>query len=198
MSSLVKPEYGPTLPELVGPRLSAWPRWAKAALVVLGLLVIVGALLVYRDRANDRRSLVVREPIAFNLAYPVGKLQRVAPRAGEVLRLQTPPGTAAPAAMTVRVVTLSPYRGDIAGTLPVFASGLIDDMAGGYPGFVLRGEGRARINEPTGYQIQFQFTRDGRTFYGRRTLLFKDEPGRARRGPTSRSSRPARRLDPER
>ena len=45
------------------------------------------------------------------------------------------------------------------------------------PQFILRSEGRARVNSQPGYQIQFQTKQGGRTAYGRRTLLFKDEPG---------------------
>ena len=46
---------------------------------------------------------------------------------------------------------------------------------------MLRSEGRARVNSQPGYQIQFQTSSGGRTVYGRRTLLFADEPG-AREG----------------
>ena len=33
------------------------------------------------------------------------------------------------------------------------------------------------MNSQPGYQIQFQTSSGGRTVYGRRTLLFADEPG---------------------
>jgi hypothetical protein len=44
------------------------------------------------------------------------------------------------------------------------------------PGFVLRSEGRARINTSPGYQIVYQVQIGGHTGYGRRVLLVPD-PG---------------------
>jgi hypothetical protein len=76
----------------------------------------------------------------------------------------------------VRPITLPAYRGDPAGVEPIVASGLIAQMRRTYPGFILRSESRTRINRQPGYQIQFQTRVDGRTAYGRRTILFPDEP----------------------
>ena len=57
---------------------------------------------------------------------------------------------------------------------------LIDRMRGTMPGFVWRGDGRVNYNRQPGYEILFQARIDGRTWYGRRTLLVPggDEPPR--------------------
>jgi len=177
VSSAVKPEFGPTLPQLVGPRLRAWPRWARVALAVAGALVVAAVFWVLFLKDDGRVSVLAREPIAFNLLYGEGKLVRAVPRDGEVLRLVTPATDPDPASATVRPVVLPPYEGDVSGVLPTYATGLIAQMRAADPEFVLRSEGRARVNGQPGYQIQFQTKQGGRTAYGRRALLFVDEPG---------------------
>jgi len=173
----VQPAYGPTLPEIAGPYWRRLPRWARIALLVGAVLLVVAIVVVARRGAEPRDTIVVKSPLAFNLVYQADRLSRVAPLAGEELRLRSPAGTAAPALVTVRAVRLPPYSGDPAGTLPVFASGLITQMRRADPTFVLRSEGRARVNGQPGYQIQYQVTRNGQTVYGRRALLFEDKPG---------------------
>jgi hypothetical protein len=169
--SVVRPEFGPTLPELVGPRVRALPRAAQIALAIAAALVVAAlALVVLRDREDPRAHAVVREPIAYNLVYP-DSLRKVAPRAGETLRLETPPGTAAPQSFAVKPFTLPPYHGDSTGILTLMSGQLILRMAKQYPGFVWRGDGRVNYNRQPGYEILFQTKIDGRTTYGRRTML---------------------------
>jgi hypothetical protein len=168
--SAVRPEFGPTLPELVGPRLAKLPpvlRVAVLALVAAVVLVVALRLTGVTAPQPDRFPIVVTSgPVPFNLA-PDGRLRRVAPGPGELLRLE---GSAA--RMTVRPLRLPPYRGDANGTLPVLVEGLVGSMARSYDDFVRRyPEGRANVNRQTGYQLHFQFRRDGRLWYGRRVLL---------------------------
>ncbi|HEY5142680.1 MAG TPA: hypothetical protein VII98_04205 [Solirubrobacteraceae bacterium] len=177
MSSLVRPEFGPTLPQIAGPHWRRLPRWARIGLAVGAVLLVIAIVLVARSGAEPRDTIVVRSPLAFNVVYQADKLDRIAPVAGDELRLRSPASTAAPALVTVRPVRLPPYTGDPAGTLPVFASGLITEMRRADPNFILRSEGRARVNGQPGYQIQFQTTQNGHTVYGRRALLFEDKPG---------------------
>ena len=81
--SVVRPEFGPTLPELLAqPRVRALPRAARVALAAVAALVVVALayLLVLRGEQDGRERAVVREPIAYNLVYPPS-LQRVRPAA---------------------------------------------------------------------------------------------------------------------
>jgi len=169
--SVVRPEFGPTLPELVGPRVRALPRAAQIALAVVAALIVVGLLfLLRRDTEDTRAHAVVRRPIAYNLVYPPS-LERVRPRQGETLRLQTPAGTAAPQSFAVKPFKLPPYHGDSTGILTLMSANMITQMGKQYPGFVWRGDGRVNYNRQPGYEILFQAKIDGHTTYGRRTML---------------------------
>jgi hypothetical protein len=175
--SVVRPEFGPTLPELLGPRVRALPRAAQIVLALLAALVVVAlAVFVLRGAEDNRPRAIVREPIAYNLVYPTS-LQRVRPHKGETLRLETPPGTAAPQSFAVKTLRLPPYRGDSTGILTLMSANMITRMRATYPGFVSRGDGRVNYNRQPGYEILFQAKIGGRTTYGRRTMLVPgDDP----------------------
>jgi hypothetical protein len=178
--SVVRPELGPTLPELVGPRLRTWPRAARVALAALAVLVLA-ALVAWRvgPGARERVPAVVAEPVAFNLAIPKG-MRRVAPARGESLRLETPAGAAAPQSFAVAPLRLAAYRGDVSAALMGLSPALIERMRADVPGFVWRGDGRVNFNRQPGYQVLFQARIGGRTTYGRRIMLVPggDEPPR--------------------
>ena len=176
----MRPEFGPTLPELLAPRLRRLPRGVQAVVAVVALAVVAVALAVVFGRGGDQ-TVVVRGPATFNLQYPSG-LVRVAPRRGELLRLESPPGARYPLLYVVRPSTLPPYVGDINGIVPLFSARVITAMQGANPAFVLRGEGRMRVNENAfGYSLQFQTRLGGRLTFGRRLLLYPGETG-VRRG----------------
>ena len=169
--SVVRPEFGPTLPELLGPRVRALPRVAQVVLAALAALVVVAAAaLLLRDSRDSRPHAVVEKPIAFNLLY-TPPLERVRPRGREVLRLQTRAGASAPQSFAVTPLELPPYRGDATGVLTVMSAQLIQRMSRTIPGFVWRGDGRVNYNRQPGYEILFQAKIGGKTTYGRRTLL---------------------------
>jgi hypothetical protein len=168
----VRPEFGPTLPELLAPRVRALPRAAQAALAVLAAVVAAGAVyaVVHMREIDERPQAVVRSPIAYNLLY-ASPLERVAPRGRETLRLQTPAGAAAPQSFSVTPYKLPPYKGDATGILTLQSANMITQMRRTIPGFVWRGDGRVNYNRQPGYEILYQAKIDGRTTYGRRTIL---------------------------
>ena len=169
--SVVRPEFGPTLPELLGPRVRALPRAAQLALAATAALILIAlAALALRGSEDNRTQAVVREPIAYNLVYPPS-LQRVKPQGNETLRLETAPGTEAPQSFTVKPFTLPPYHGDSTGILTLMSANMITRMSKQYPGFIWRGDGRVNYNRQPGYEILFQAKLNGKTTYGRRTLL---------------------------
>ena len=168
---VVRPEFGPTLPELLAPRVRALPRAGQVVLGVLaGVAVVALALFVLRKEEDTRPHAVVREPIAYNLLY-TAPLERVKPRGRETLRLETPAGASAPQSFAVTPYRLPPYKGDSTGILTLTSANMIARMQRTIPGFVWRGDGRVNYNRQPGYEILFQAKLGGRTTYGRRTIL---------------------------
>ena len=170
--SVVRPEFGPSLPELLAPRVRALPRLVQAALAAVVLLIVLAAALVLFRKEEDanRQTVVVRSPIEYNLVV-APPLARVAPRGRETLRLETPAGTKAPMLYTVTPYRLPPYHGDSTGILTFESANMIARMRRTIPGFVWRGDGRVNYNRQPGYEILYQANIGGRTTYGRRTVL---------------------------
>jgi len=167
--SVVREEFGPTLPELVGSRLHVPVRTVWRALAAAGVVVVlVLAWLLFVRDTPGQAGIVVREPVAFNLIY-TDAMRRVAPRAGETLRLQVRAG--APQSLAVRPLRLASYKGDVSAALTLLSARLIRQMSATYPGFLWRGDGRVNINQQPGYQIVFQARVGGHTTYGKRVLL---------------------------
>ena len=167
--SVVREEFGPTLPELLGERLRVPVRtvWRVLAAVGVVVVLVLAWLLFVRDTPGQA-GVIVREPVTYNLIY-TDALRRVAPRAGESLRLQSRSGS--PQSLAVRPLRLAPYKGDVSAALTLLSARLIDEMSATYPGFLWRGDGRVNINQQPGYQIVFQARIGGRTTYGKRVLL---------------------------
>jgi hypothetical protein len=167
--SAVRPEFGPTLPELLGPRIRALPRVLRVALAALAALVVLllfYALFLRGDGVKAKRAVIVRAPIAFNFVYRA-PFRKEAPQAGELARVGSKDQS-----FSVRELDLPAYRGDAAGFLPLYAATLEAQMAKDLPGFSWRADGRTNINKQQGFEIVFQFRRsDGTLTYGRRTLL---------------------------
>jgi hypothetical protein len=174
--SAVRPEFGPTLPELLGPRFRVLPRALRLALAALGavvVLVLLYAIFLRGDGPKAKRAVIVRTPIAFNFVYRA-PFRKQAPQAGELARVGSRDQS-----FSVRELKLPPYRGDAAGFLPLYAATLEAQMAKDLPGFTWRADGRTNINKQQGFEIVFQFRRpDGTLTYGRRTLLLPNVTAR--------------------
>ena len=173
---VVKPQYGPTLPQLV----RGLPRVAQAAVVALAALLIAAAVAIAVATRPDETFLIVREPVTFNLAYGP-QLERVS-QPGAALALRRDRAGLFLDSYVVRALTLAPYRGAVGGTLPVFAHGYLERMRRRYGPLELAVEGRTRINNAIGYQLVARARRDGRTLYLRHLLLFPEAPEGERRG----------------
>jgi len=175
VSSLpVKPEFGPSLPELAGPRWRRLPRAARAGAVVLAALLLVGlAALVLGGGAGERTVVVEPERgngVAFNLRHAT-TLARVEPAGGELLRLEQRRGDAVVGAFAVRPLRLPAYRGAPGGVFPALAERLIAELGGRYTDLEVADEGRVNVNEAPGYAVGFRARRDGQRVWGRTVLL---------------------------
>jgi hypothetical protein len=77
----------------------------------------------------------------------------------------------------VSPLTLPPYAGGLSGELPVYASAYIRALRHRDAGFVLRGEGKTRVNTVPAYYIAYTTVIEGRAYYGRDILLLPERPG---------------------
>ncbi len=76
---------------------------------------------------------------------------------------------------------IPPYTGLLSGELPLYATSYIRGLSRRYTGFVLRGEGKTRVNNIPGYNIYYTVRMQGRRLFGRDILLIPERPG-AREG----------------
>jgi hypothetical protein len=174
--SAVKPQYGPTLVQMLAPRSLA----VRAGAVALAVLLAAVVLVVVLARRSGETFVLEHEPVTFNFAY--GPEFRRVPSAGTVIALQHERAGLFLDSYAIRALTLPPYRGAVGGMLPVYADGYIERLRHRYPGFEFVGEGRSRINNGIGYEVTFRAKRGGRTLYGRHVLLVEELPDGRRHG----------------
>jgi len=178
LARLVRPEAGPTLPELLRPL----PLAARAAVwAALGAVVLV---LAWRALGGGpaEEEVVVRGERTFNLAHSAAFRRVEVPGALLALERRRPGDGLFLDSFTVRALTLPPYRGAASGTLPIVAGERLARLEERLPGFRPGNpvEGRTRVNAAPGYQLAYAYRRDGRTIYARDVLLVPDAPGERR------------------
>jgi hypothetical protein len=171
---LVLPEFRPTLPAIVRGRLGVRER-TTIALLAAALVLVLVAVLVVRPRVDGITHLVHRSQPVFNVLYKDGALRAVAPRPGELLRLEGRRGRMT-ATVTVSPLRLPAHEGDVAhGLLPAYASRHIDAQRARLDAFQLRFEGRARVNGAPGYEVRFRTGPPGRRAFENDVLLVPAE-----------------------
>jgi hypothetical protein len=165
---LVRPEFGPSLPELISGRFAV-SRRAAAIGGVVALIVLVLAIKVATD--DGREQLTVHGSPSFNVLYDPGLLHKAALQPGELMRLV---GRRGPVAVdiTARRANLPPYSGDvIGGQLPLYTAQYANRLKAALPGFVLGDEGKARINQAPGYQFAYTSGAPGNRTYSREVFV---------------------------
>jgi len=169
----LKPQYGPTLGTLLAPRWHAAPQavriLARAAGVGLVVLVIAATLALWPATYSHGG------PAPFHFSYR--GLYRTTPEAGQYVRIDRRGGGRLEDSFAVSPLHLPPYSGGLSGELPVYASGYIDRLSGKFRDFVLRGEGKTRVNTVPAYNIFYTARIEGREMYGRDVLLLPERQG---------------------
>jgi hypothetical protein len=165
----MKSEYGPTLGRLLEPRWRAASRGARSVLIVA--IVALVALVVSVALTFENSHYSHGGPVRFGFSYR--SLYRTTPDPGGYVRVQAHgPGGALRYSFAVDPLQLPPYSGEVFGELPIYASEYIRQLAKSYKGFVLRGEGKSRVNvNLTGYQVLYTADLDGQEVYGRNVML---------------------------
>ncbi len=186
---IARPEYGPSLTEVAGPRLRRLPprvRWGGLAAAVL-LILLVG--IVWAARGGPALNhTIIEGPLTFNTRYD-DRIERVDAGPGELLRLSTKAGEGRGEEYLVfRDAGPAPSEDEPAGgPVAQLALRMADVMAPvrrefADNGFRVRSEGRVKIGRDyAGWLVRYQFRRDGHTWYGVRVLLLPDEPGTTER-----------------
>jgi hypothetical protein len=174
--SAVKPEYGPTLVQLLAPR----PLAVRIAAGIGAAVLIIAVVLIALSTRPDVTYVLEHEPVTFNFGYGP-QFERVS-KAGTVVALSHVRNGLFLDSFVVRPLALPPYRGAVGGMLPVYADAYIERLRHRYSGFEFVSEGRTRINNAIGYEVTFRAKRGGRTNYGRHLLLVEDSPDGLRRG----------------
>jgi hypothetical protein len=174
----IKPEYGPTLGRLLSPRWRASRRYVRATVTValVGLLAV--ALAVALSLLNAHYSHAGKVPFSFSYR----SLYRVAPDQGGYVKIQRHRSDGRlEDSFAVEPLTLPPYSGGLSGELPLYAAGYIRDLRARHVDFVLRSEGKTRVNTVPAYDVLYTTLVDGEIMWGRDVLLLPDRPG-AREG----------------
>lgn len=169
----LKPEYGPTLGQLLAPRWRAAPGAVRAAVIAaaIGLvLTAIGVVLTLEDATISHGG-----PVPFSFHYR--HLYRTAPDPGGYVKVQRRSNGRLEDSFAVEPLRLPPYQGSLNGELPLYASGYIQGLAARYAGFELRGEGKTRVNKVPAYNIFYTADVEGRRMYGRDVLLLPERPG---------------------
>jgi hypothetical protein len=173
----IKPEYGPTLGRLLSPRWRAAQSLTRVVVVLSGvgmLALILAAVLTLEDA---RFSHGGRVPFSFRYR----SLYRVAPDPGGFVKVQRRADGRLEDSFAVEPLQLPLYSGGLSAELPLYATGYIRGLSRRYTHFVLRGEGKTKVNGLPAYDVFYSAAVEGQTMYGRDVLLVPERPG-AREG----------------
>jgi hypothetical protein len=104
-------------------------------------------------------------------------LSRTAPAPGQLVRIERRARGRLEDSFAVAPLRLPPYSGGLSAELPLYASGYIEGLSRKYGGFVLRGEGKTRVNTVPAYNVLYTAMIEGRQMYGRDVLLLAERQG---------------------
>lgn len=171
----MKPEYGPTLGRLLAPRWRAASRSARALVLVAALVLTVAVIGAALSLLNSTYSHGGKVPFSFSYR----ELYRAPPDRGGYVKVQSRwPNGALKYSFAVNPLRLPAHSGDASAELPIYAASFIHALARRSPGFVLRGEGKTRVNSGlNGYEVLYSADVEGRPMYARDVLLAPPRPG---------------------
>src|ERR1039458_5215437 len=149
----IKPEYGPTLGRLLSPRWRAASSLTRGFVLgcLLALLVLVVAAFLTLENAKFSHG----GKVPFSFSYR--SLYRVPPDPGGYVKIQRHGSDGGlEDSFAVEPLVLPPYSGGLSGELPLYAAGYIRELSSRYTDFVLRGEGKTRVNTVPAYNVFFK------------------------------------------
>jgi hypothetical protein len=175
----VRPEFGPSLPELLRPWLRRKaPRSRRALAIAAGVvlaLAVLAIVVIARGNHYSRSS-----PIAFNFSYP-GALRLVPAGPGEYVRLEQRRGGNVIQSFAAEPLRVNAYSGYPESELPVYAAAYVRRLALSTTGFVALGDGTTVVDGAAAYYVLYQLGTGSQTVYGHDYFLLARRSG-TRRG----------------
>ncbi len=170
----LKPEYGPTVGQLLARRFPGEARVIRAVALTAGALLaglVLAVVLTLEDATISHRGRV-----SFSFHYR--GLYRTVPDPGGYAKVRRPRSGGMPTeSFAVEPLHLPPYGDNLSAELPLYASGYIRELSSRYRDFVPLGEGKTRVNTVPGYNIFYTATVQGQKVLGREILLLPERPG---------------------
>lgn len=168
----VKPEYGPTLPDVFDARLGGVPkRLRSVAAVVIAVAVLIAVLLAVRGGSSAISG--GGHGVSFSFSY--GGLQRETAPAGEYVLLRAQRGAQLVARIEVGPLRLPDYAGNVIGIEPLITANYMRAFAARTAGAVLQGAGPTVIGGTSAYNFTYTRRIAGSTYFGR--VIFITPPG---------------------
>ena len=162
----VQERFGPSLPQLLAPRIDRLPALARrvGAVIALVILAVIIAL-VLRTRDPVYRGSV--GPVHFTVTWPHA-LTRETPARGELLLLRQQSGSSLLASFEVTPLHLPRYAGEISGLLPIVAINYERGLERRYGAlFTPWSLGRTRIINTPAFTFTYKLVQGGETYFGR-------------------------------
>jgi hypothetical protein len=171
----LKPEYGPTLGQMLSPRWRRVPRVARA-LVWVAVVAFVGVVVAGVLRLEPATISYGGGPVNFHFSYK--DMFRARPDVGGYVKVtrRSAKGVLEDS-FAVEPLVLAPYGGGLSVELPLYASRYIRGLERRDSTFLLRGEGKTRVNTVPGYNVFYTTSIDGREVWGRDVLLLPERAG---------------------
>ena len=119
MSSIVRPEFGESLPTMLGPKWRALGRLPRALIFAAAAVVVIVVAALLLGVGSPTRDVEVAAPVPFQLHYDSDLLQQRLAVGRESLRLESPAGVGAKRSFVVQPALLPAYKGSIQGVLPL-------------------------------------------------------------------------------
>jgi hypothetical protein len=175
----VQSRYGPTLPEILAPRLRGVPPVLRVGVPVLIAAIALLAVAYKLFKGPPGQQVIVRHPITFNFRFQ-SPLHKVPPLAGELVRLEAHRHDAQRtflSSFAVRPMRLPAYRGQVGAVLPAYATTFERSLGQRYANLEIVEEGRQRVVNEVAYAIFFTARLGKRHLSGRDILLPDPKPG---------------------
>jgi hypothetical protein len=176
----VQQRFGPTLPQLLAPRLDRLPTFARravAVVVVIVAAVVVALILRSHDPVYSHGG---PSELRFSTTYP-RTLTRAAPPPGSLLQLEQHDAEGGlVASFRITPVRLPAYAGEISGLWPVYAWNYMQRMRaslGPHAAFREYDDGRTRIIKTPGYQFSYTRQIGNAAYFGRVVFITRDLQG---------------------